>query len=129
MRWSCTLTLFVIEFLAVSLPAIHALPLPEDLDLFTRGNDKKLKESSKNYRDAARQSSTSFDVVDGALTKARHEAPHTPQKGQDAGTHVTVCFPIGWHIEDFHRPRSRGADSACRPSLHWTEFLVCKTCI
>ena len=93
MRWSCTLTLFVIEFLAVSLPAIHALPLPEDLDLFTRGNDKKLKESSKKYRDAARQSSTSFDVVDGALTKVHHEAPHTPQKGQDAGTHYHCLLP------------------------------------
>ena len=111
MRWSCTLTLFVIEFLAVSLPAIHALPLPENLDLLTRGNDKKvktssryhrdaarqssitggndkkLKKSSRYYRNAARQSSTSFEMIDGILTKVHHDAPHTPKKGQDAGTH------------------------------------------
>jgi len=94
MRWSSTLTLFVIEFLAISLPVIHALPLPEDFELYARGpldkgkgKAKDLKESSANYRDAARQSSTSYDHVGGALTPVNHQAPHTPQKGQDAGTH------------------------------------------
>jgi hypothetical protein len=93
MRWSSTLTLFAIEFLAISLPAVHALPLPEDFDLVARnpqapkGKGKpKLKESSSNYRDAARQNPTSFDLVDGALTQVHHTDPHTPQKGQHAGT-------------------------------------------
>jgi hypothetical protein len=95
MRWSSTLTLIVIEFLAISLPVIHALPLPEDFnELYVRnpgGNDKgkgkakDLKESSKNYRDNARQSSTSFDTgAGGGLVPVHHQAPHTPQKGQDA---------------------------------------------
>jgi len=91
MRWSSTLTLFAIEFLAISLPAIHALPLPEDFDLVARnpgkgkGKGKQLKKSSSNYRDAARQNPTSFDLVgDGHLTQFQHTSPHTPQKGQHA---------------------------------------------
>jgi len=86
MRWSSTLILFVIEFLAISLPAIHALPLPQDFDLVARAppKGKELKESSSNYRDSARQSSTSFDQVGGALAPVQHTAPHTPEKGQHA---------------------------------------------
>jgi len=88
MRWSSTLALFAIEFLAISLPVIHALPLPEDFDLVARnppkGKDKDLKDSSANYRDSARQSSTSFNQVGGALTPVQHTAPHTPEKGQHA---------------------------------------------
>jgi hypothetical protein len=94
MRWSSTLTLVVIEFLALSLPVVHALPLPEDFDLYARnptgqgnskGKAKDIKDSSKNYRDNARQATTSFDHdATGALSQVHHTGPHTPQKGQDA---------------------------------------------
>ena len=94
MRWSSTLTLFAIGFLAISLPAIHALPLPEDFDLVARnpqapkgkGKAKQLKESSAKYREAARLNPISFATVDGGLTQLHHTGPHTPQKGQHAGT-------------------------------------------
>jgi len=116
MRWSSTLTLFAIEFLAIFLPAILALPLPEDFDLVARNppynwkkkerffsnirgavetvrqnfkrkqqdSSKNLKETSSNYRNAARQSSLSFDFIDGVLTKFHHVGLHEPQKGQHA---------------------------------------------
>lgn len=89
MRWSLSLTLIVFfEFLVLSLPSVHALPLPEDFELFARvptGKDS-IKDSSKKYRESASHSSTSFHTVNGALTQFHHQAPHTPKKGQDAGT-------------------------------------------
>lgn len=89
MRWSRTLALFAFfEFLSLSLPSsVHALPLPEEFELLVRGNKDTIKGSSKSYRNAARQSSTSFPIVNGVLTKVDHQGPHTPQKGQDAGMH------------------------------------------
>lgn len=101
MRWSSAFTLIAIEFLAISLPAIHALPLPEDFELFARnpknrkgkGKAKEIKESSSNYRDSARQSSTSFDHIGGSFQQVHHTAPHTPQRGQDAGTHYPLSSP------------------------------------
>jgi hypothetical protein len=83
MRWSFTLALFA--FSAIS--SIRALPLPEDYsELVIRGKDKELKDNSKAYRDNARKATTSFDTVGGKMTQVQHQAPHTPQKGQDAGT-------------------------------------------
>ena len=82
MRWSFTLALFV--FSAIS--SVHALPLPEEFsELVVRGKDN-IKESSKKYREAASHSSTSFHTVNGALQQVHHQGPHTPKKGQDAGT-------------------------------------------
>lgn len=94
MRWSFTLALFVFsELLAISLPSVYALPLPEEFsELVVRGKDKELKDSSKAYRDSARKATTSFDKVNGALTQVHHQGPHTPKKGQDAGMILFLYF-------------------------------------
>jgi hypothetical protein len=113
MRWSLSLTLFVFfEFLVLSLSGVHALPLPEDFELFARGPTGKdsIKESSKNYRKSASHSSTSFHSVNGALTQFHHQAPHTPKKGQDADhaheaqTAHTALGSIGHKFGDLPTP-------------------------
>ena len=96
MRWSFTLALFISsELLAISLPSVYALPLPEEfseLVIRGKGKEKELKDSSKAYRDSARKATTSFDNVNGALTQVHHQGPHTPKKGQDAGMFLLYIF-------------------------------------
>ena len=124
MRWSFTLALFA--FSAIS--SVRALPLPEDYsELVIRGNDKELKDNSKAYRDNARKATTSFDTVGGKMTQVQHQAPHTPQKGQDAGTilYLFSLWSIGWYIENFHtRSHPRGANSTPRVRFDWAHFRV-----
>ena len=82
MRWSFTLALFA--FFAIS--SVRALPLPEEFSELVVRNNKELKESSKECRNNARKPTTRFDIIDGKMVQVHHQVPHTPQKGQDAGT-------------------------------------------